>query len=167
MKIISFIFARGGSLGLKNKNLLKFKNTSLLGNAILQSRKSRYISRTFVSSDSKIILEKSKKLGSKIIKRSKNLSLKNTPASKVILDAIKTIKKKILKDFIIIYLQPTSPFRNHRHINKAIRYLKRSKSKSIISVTRNIKTIYKSVKIKNGLINPIFKVALLLKVNNF
>ena len=156
-KVIALIPAKHKSYELPKKNYLKLKNQTLYEIAIKSAQKSKYIDLVFVSSDSKIILEKSKKLGSKIIKRSKNLSLKNTPASKIILDAIKTIKKKILKDFIIIYLQPTSPFRNHRHINKAISYLKRSKSKSIISVTRNIKTIYKSVKIKNGLIKPIFK----------
>ena len=39
MNIVSFIFARGNSSGIKNKNLLKFKKTSLLGNSILQSKK--------------------------------------------------------------------------------------------------------------------------------
>ena len=61
MQIISFIFARGGSRGIKSKNLLKFKKTSLLGNAIAQSRKSRYIKRTFVSTDSNKIAEVAKK----------------------------------------------------------------------------------------------------------
>ena len=62
MLIVSFIFARGGSRGLKNKNLLKFKKTSLLGNAIYQSKKSRYIKRTFVSTDSKKIARVAKKI---------------------------------------------------------------------------------------------------------
>ena len=31
MKIIALICARGNSRGIKNKNLLKFKNTTLLG----------------------------------------------------------------------------------------------------------------------------------------
>ena len=43
MNIICFIYARGNSKGLKNKNLLKFKKTTLLGNAILQARKVKYI----------------------------------------------------------------------------------------------------------------------------
>ena len=61
MRIISFIFARKGSQGIRNKNLLKFKKTSLLGNSILQARKSRYISRTFVTTDSTKIAKEAKK----------------------------------------------------------------------------------------------------------
>ena len=34
MKIIAFIFARGNSKGIKNKNFLRFKKTTLLGHAI-------------------------------------------------------------------------------------------------------------------------------------
>ena len=36
MNIIALICARGNSKGIKNKNLLKFKNTTLIGNAIKQ-----------------------------------------------------------------------------------------------------------------------------------
>ena len=54
--IISFVFARGGSVGLKNKNLLKFKNISLLRNSIEQSNKSKYIKKTYLSTDSKKII---------------------------------------------------------------------------------------------------------------
>ena len=67
MLIVSFIFARGGSRGLKNKNLLKFKKTSLLGNSIFQSKKSRYIKRTFVSTDSKKIAREGKKYNAEIL----------------------------------------------------------------------------------------------------
>ena len=56
MNIICIIFARGNSKGLKNKNLLKFKSTTLLGNSIRQAQKSKLISRIFVSTDSKKIL---------------------------------------------------------------------------------------------------------------
>ena len=62
MRIVSFIFARKGSQGIKNKNLLKFKKISLLAHSILQSRKSRYIKRTFVSTDSKKIAQEAKKI---------------------------------------------------------------------------------------------------------
>ena len=55
MKIIALICARGNSRGVKNKNLLKFKNTTLLGNAIKQASRSRYVKRVFVSTDSEKI----------------------------------------------------------------------------------------------------------------
>ena len=59
MKIIALICARGNSQGIKNKNLLNFKNTTLLGNAIRQAHKSKYINRVVVSTDSRRILKMS------------------------------------------------------------------------------------------------------------
>ena len=55
MNIVALICARGNSKGIKNKNLLKFKNTNLLGNSILQAKKIKCIKRIFVSTDSKKI----------------------------------------------------------------------------------------------------------------
>ena len=156
-KVIALIPAENKSHGLPRKNYLKLNKQTLFEIAIKSAQNSRFIDSVFVSSDSIKILKKSKKIGAKIIKRNKNLCLKKTPANKVILDAIKKIKKKLLNDFIIIYLQPTSPFRNHNHINSAFKCLKKYKSNSIISITSNLKPIYKSVKIKKGLIKPIFK----------
>ncbi|MDC0645055.1 acylneuraminate cytidylyltransferase family protein [Candidatus Pelagibacter ubique] len=156
-KVIALIPAKSNSSGLPRKNYLKLNKQSLFEIAIKSAQNSKFIDTVFVSSDSTKILQKSKKMGAEIIKRNKNLCLNETPANKVILDAIKKIKKKIFDDFIIIYLQPTSPFRNHHHINKAFNYLKKHKLNSIISVTSNLKTIYKCVKIKNGFIKPIFK----------
>jgi CMP-N-acetylneuraminic acid synthetase len=48
MNIVALICARGNSKGIKNKNLLKFKNTNLLGNSIQQAKKIKCIKRIFV-----------------------------------------------------------------------------------------------------------------------
>ena len=62
MKIVAFIFARGNSKGIKNKNLLKFKKTTLLGHAIQQAKKVNYIKEVFLSTDSKKILNYAQKI---------------------------------------------------------------------------------------------------------
>ena len=61
MKIVAFVFARGNSKGIKNKNLLKFKKTTLLGHAINQAKKINGVKQVFVSSDSKKIINYAKK----------------------------------------------------------------------------------------------------------
>ena len=43
MNVIGLIFARGGSKGLKNKNLLKFKKTTLLGNSINKQKNQKLL----------------------------------------------------------------------------------------------------------------------------
>ena len=61
MKIVALICARGNSRGIKNKNLLKFKNTTLLGNSIKQAFSSKYINKVIVSTDSQKIAKESLK----------------------------------------------------------------------------------------------------------
>ena len=43
MNIIGLICARGGSRGIKNKNLLKINNNSLVANSVIQAKKSLLI----------------------------------------------------------------------------------------------------------------------------
>ena len=56
MNIIALICAREIQKVLKI-NLLKFKNTTLIGNAIKQAFKSKFISRVVVSTDSRKIIK--------------------------------------------------------------------------------------------------------------
>ena len=63
MKIYSFTFARAGSKGIKNKNLKKFKKKSLVFWAIKDCIKSKFISKSFVSTDSRKIAKEAKKAG--------------------------------------------------------------------------------------------------------
>ena len=80
MKIIALICARGNSQGLKNKNLLKFKKTTLLGNSIKQAFRSKYIQRVVVSTDSKKIMKEAKKNNAEVpFIRPKKLSKKTLP----------------------------------------------------------------------------------------
>ena len=156
-KVIALIPAKHKSYNLPKKNYLKLNNLSLFEIAIKSAQHSKFVDQIYVTSDSSSILARSKKRGSNIIKRDKSLCQKNSPADKVILHSIKLIKKKIAEDFILLYLKPTSPFRNHKHINKAFNILKSSNLDSVISVTKQKKTIFKSLTIKKGLIKPVFK----------
>lgn len=74
MNIVTFIPARGGSKGIKNKNILKINKKPLIFYSIDISKKIKLINETYVSSDSNKILKISKDLGAKIIKRPKKIS---------------------------------------------------------------------------------------------
>ena len=78
-KTYSIILARGGSKGIKNKNLVKINNKPLIFWTIFQSLKSKKIDEVWVSSDSKKILSISKKIGANIIKRPKKFSVIGLP----------------------------------------------------------------------------------------
>ena len=156
---LSLIPAKNNSNGLFKKNFLKLNNISLYKLALLSSLNSNYIYSTFVSSDSKKILKDAEKLGAIPIKRPKNLCLKNTLAKDVVYHFINYIKKKYnldnFENFNIIYLQPTSPFRSHFHIDEAIKFFIKNKSYPVISVVDSKKPLEKSLKIINKRVFPV------------
>ena len=67
----SIILARGGSKGIKNKNLQIINNKPLIYWSIKKSLECKRIARTWVSSDSKKILELSKNLEQILLKDQK------------------------------------------------------------------------------------------------
>ena len=71
--VISIIPARGGSKGLKNKNLHPFLDIPLIGYTVNQSIRSKSINHTFVSTDDRKISEVAKNYGAKIILRPDHL----------------------------------------------------------------------------------------------
>jgi CMP-N-acetylneuraminic acid synthetase len=156
IKIISFIPAKKNSQDLKNKNLKKLNNLSLVELAILGAKKSKLINEIYLSSDSEKILKIGTKLNIDAIKRQKNLSTYSASANSVILDFIKNkIQNNQQEDCIIVYLQPTSPFRNNIHIDQAIKHLIKKKLRSLVSVTEN-KNFFKSLYKKKTTLNPFF-----------
>ena len=64
-----FIFARGGSKGIKNKNLVKLNGKPLLFYSINLAKKIKSIKKIFVSTDNKAIAEYAKKNKVEVIKR--------------------------------------------------------------------------------------------------
>ena len=64
-KILAIIPARGGSKGIKNKNLKKIKNKSLVCRAIEFCKNQRQIDDIIVSTDSFKIKKESEKMVSK------------------------------------------------------------------------------------------------------
>jgi len=155
IKIISLIPAKKNSQDLKNKNLKKLNNLSLVELAILGAKKSKLIDEIYLSSDSEKILKIGTKLNINAIKRKKNLSSYSASANSVILDFIKNKLQNNQEDYIIIYLQPTSPFRNNIHIDQAINNFIKKKFRSLVSVTEN-KNFFKSLYKKKTNLNPYF-----------
>ena len=136
MKFMAIIPARAGSKGIKNKNIINFYNKPLIYWTISAALKSEFIDRVIVSTDSKEIQEISLKYGASVpFLRPKRLS--GDKAST--LSAIKYTMKKLEKDEnyfadYIITLQPTSPLRNKKNIEEAIKViLKDKKADSLVS----------------------------------
>jgi len=122
VKIVALICARGGSKGIKNKNLLKIKGNSLLQIAINQAKKINFIEDIFVSTDSFRIAREAKKNGALVpFMRPKKLSRDNTPEILVWRHAINFLQNKLnIKPDYVISLPTTSPLRKIFEINLCI-----------------------------------------------
>jgi CMP-N-acetylneuraminic acid synthetase len=160
MKIVALINARGGSKGIKNKNILKFKNTTLLGNSIFQAKKIKLIQRIFVSTDNKKIAKKSLKYGAEVpFLRPKNLAKDNSPEILSIRHAINFFKRKLnVKPEYIVSLPTTSPLRSIQDIKNCILKAKKKKLDVVFSITPSKRNPYfNMVQIKKNKLNIICK----------
>ena len=168
IKVFAIIPAKGNSQRLKNKNLRKIKDKTLLEITINSAKKSKFIDKIFISTESKKISKIVKKLNCEIIKRPKNLSKENTPANKVIDHSIEYLtKKEKTKLFLIILLQVTAPLRTTKDINTSFELLKKRKSKALLSVKRISSDYLKSIMIFNKKVRPINKESYLTANDQF
>ena len=138
MSILAIIPARGGSVDLKNKNMYPLNGRPLLFYTLDAAKKAKLIDRIIVSSDSKKILNFSKQNLVEVIKRPKKISGSKSTTHEAIIHCLNFLKKNenYIPDIIII-LQPTSPLRNSKHINKAIGiFLKDKKATSLVSCVK-------------------------------
>ena len=122
-KILALIPARGGSKGIRLKNLKKINNVSLIEHTANFIKKCNFFDETIVSTDSIKISNHAKKLQFQIFKRSKFTSKDHASDFDVISEVLKnknTLKKKF--DYIV-YLQPTSPIRKISQLKNALYYL--------------------------------------------
>jgi len=160
LKIVSIIPARGGSKGLPGKNIIDLAGKPLIAWTIEASLTSKYITQTITSSDDDKILEIAKQFGSEVIKRPDELSLDTTPSEPVIEHVLNNIENIEEYDYLIL-LQPTSPLRDEKDIDRAIELLIEKKASALISVKEIDNKILKAFKndesgYLEGIVNNIY-----------
>jgi N-acylneuraminate cytidylyltransferase len=132
--IIAIIPARGGSKAIPNKNIINFCSKPLLAWTIEQAFKSKYIDDVYVTTDSNLIKEVSRKYGAKVIYRPKKLATAKSSSEKALVHAIKKIENFVPID-IVVFLQATSPLRENQDIDNAIKLFILNKADSLFSAT--------------------------------
>ena len=137
-KILCVITARSGSKKLKNKNILPLKKIPLMAHTILAAKKSKFLDRVILSTDSKKYASIGKKFGAEVpFLRPKSLATSKSHHPDVVKHALNYIEKKNKKNFdIIVMLQPTSPFREACHIDLALKKFLKEKNNSLISLKK-------------------------------
>ena len=151
-KYIAIIPARKGSKSLKRKNLIKLNKIRLIEYTFLSAQESFFLKKIYLTTDDnqiKTLAKKYKKI--LIISRQKKLCGDNALMKDVVLDVIKKkILHKDLNSTNIVLLQPTSPLRSSKDIDKAISLFKKNKKKNnLISVSEPINHPCEMININN------------------
>ena len=139
-KILAYIPARSGSKGLKNKNILLYKNKPLIIHTLKFANSLNNVF-PFVSTDSPKYLAIVKKYQKNHFEylRPKKYSKDNSLTQSGLKHALKWLKKEKNMEFDnIILLQPTSPNRSKKKINYIIKKFLRNKSQSLMTVKQSL-----------------------------
>ena len=157
-QILSIIPARGGSKGLPGKNIKILCGKPLIAWTIEESLKSKYITRTVVSTEDDKIAGISESYGAEVVRRPVELAHDNSSTN----DVVKNLLEKLSNEFnyqpdYIVLLQCTSPLRKVFHIDEAFKAFFRSNgtAESLISVCKEDHPPYwlKAVSEKNMLVD--------------
>jgi len=157
--VLALIPARGGSKGLRRKNVLPLAGKPLIAWSIEAAHGSKYIDKCIVSTDDNEIMDVAKSYNCNVpFIRPKKFALDETPSFEVIAHAVKYLNNKKSKFDYIILLEPTSPLRNSNDIDSALEKLdfNRDIADSIVGVSEVVDAhpVF-DVRINNtGLIEP-------------
>ena len=134
-KFIALICARGGSKGLKNKNIKIFDGKPLIAWTILLAKKVKEIDRVIVSTESRKIANIANKYGAETpFLRPKKLALDYSAEWDSWRHAVNYLEKQNEKPTGIIILHATSPLRAVRDVKECIKLFKKHK-KTVISIS--------------------------------
>lgn len=161
MKIIAFIFARGGSKGLPGKNILPFCGKPLISWAIELALKIRKIDKVVVSTDCAKIQKIALECGAEVpFLRPEDLSQDKTPEWLAWQHALNQIKitSGSLPD-IMVSLPPTAPLRSIIDVEHCIEEYHKGGADIVISATEARRSPYFNMVKKNpngtyGLVIP-------------
>ena len=156
--ILGVILARENSKGIKNKNLLKINNKTLIEIAINNALKSRTLSKVIFSSESNKLIKEANKKIKVSFKRPKNLAKDNSSTYDVVKHAVNWLdKNENWKADIVVILPTTSPLRKAKHIDDVVDLLIKSNSQAAMTIVEPSYPPYwmfKKVKMKYQFILP-------------
>lgn len=136
MKLIAIIPARSGSKGLINKNVLMLIDKPLIAYTIEAALESNVFDKVIVTTDSYYYGSIAEKYGAEVLIRPDEFASDCASSYDFIIHALDNYPG--YNDFVL--LQPTSPFRNSKHIIEAVKcYYHSQNYQCVVSVTKSDK----------------------------
>jgi CMP-N-acetylneuraminic acid synthetase len=131
MKVLGIIPARGGSKGVKKKNIKRVDGQPLISYTIEKAQKSKLITDLFVSTEDSEIIEVVKSYNCDFLMRSKKNAKDTTPIEAVLFESLDVVDKTY---DVIMVLQPTAPIREVEDIDNVIKMFEHDEVESVVSV---------------------------------
>lgn len=134
-KVLGLIPARGGSKGIKNKNVINLAGKPLIVYAIVALKKSKAVDKIVCTTDSELIAETAKKYGAEVpFLRPKELAQDFSPVYPALAHAVRKLEKlQNYKPDYIVMIQPTSPLVQPEQISAAVKMAIKMKADSVIT----------------------------------
>lgn len=136
IKVLGLITARGGSKGIPGKNIKPLNGRPLIEYTIEAAVKSKHLDRVVLSTDSIDIAQAARSCGCEVpFMRPKELSGDDSAHIECIVHALDVLKEKdgYDPDYVLL-LQPTSPFRTSKDIDRAIELAQNTGCDSVVGV---------------------------------
>ena len=137
MKITALLTGKQNST-FKNKNEIKLHDEYIFNYPAKQAKKVKEIDFFYTSSDSKVILNQTKKIGYHSINRPKNLAKKNSKHIDVLKHALNIFKKKDEYPDILVVLLANAPIVKSKWISDCIKILMKNKDITSVVPVQNI-----------------------------
>jgi N-acylneuraminate cytidylyltransferase len=154
LEAYGFIFARGGSKGIKNKNIKIFVDKPLIAHSILHAKQVDQIERIIVSTDSKEIAEVALFYGAEVpFLRPKELATDKSPewdSWKHALNFLQESEGRIPD--VMVSIPTTSPLRIPQDITDCINRFKVTNYDGVVGITQSNRSPYFNIvqKRENG-----------------
>jgi N-acylneuraminate cytidylyltransferase len=137
MQTVAIIPARGGSKGLKNKNIYPVAGLPLLAWTVMQALDSAHVDGVFVTTDDAAIASVARAYGAEVIDRPEEISGDKATSESAILHSLDIIGRTCGNEpETVVFLQATSPLRKPGDIDWAIELFRSEGADSLISVTK-------------------------------
>jgi N-acylneuraminate cytidylyltransferase len=131
-----FVFARGGSKGVKDKNLRTVGAKSLVALAVEHALAAQTIGRVIISTDSEEIAREARAAGAEApFMRPPELATDESPEWLAWRHALEEIEKGGEKVATFVSISPTAPLRAPEDINACVERLARGDADVVITVT--------------------------------
>lgn len=127
------VLARGGSVGIPNKNLMPFCGKPLLQWTLEYALKSKATHSVWVSTDHEPIARLAKDVGVEVINRPEHLSTSTSSSESGWIHAFDEMKERGIKSEVFAALQATSPLRRPLDLDQAFEHFLYSQLDSLFS----------------------------------